>query len=98
MYALSFTPSAEDDFRFLKKAEQVLILDAVEEQLTHEPGKETRNRKSLRPNDLANWELRVGGTFRVFYDIDKDKQEVLIKAVGWKEHNQLFIRGKEHQL
>jgi hypothetical protein len=58
---------------------------------------ETRNRKPLRPNDLSSWELRVDVN-RVFYDVDKDAAKVIIKAVGWKEHNKLFIRGKEYQL
>ena len=49
------------------------------------------------PNDLSIWEMRVG-EFRVFYDVDEERQEVLIKAVGWKKHNKLFIRGKEHEL
>ena len=25
-------------------------------------------------------------------------RKVAVKAVGWKEHNRLFIRGKEYQL
>jgi hypothetical protein len=29
---------------------------------------------------------------------DETHQKVLIKAVGWKEHNKLFIHGKEYQL
>lgn len=68
-----------------------------ERQLIHEPTKETRNRKPLRPNDLSQWELRVGD-FRVFYDVDVEKEETLIKAVGEKGHNKLYIRGKEYEL
>jgi hypothetical protein len=30
--------------------------------------------------------------------VDVAGRKVTIKAVGWKEHNQLFIRGTEYQL
>jgi mRNA-degrading endonuclease RelE of RelBE toxin-antitoxin system len=97
MFEIVFTGSAMDDLRYLKKAEQNAVLDAVEQQLATEPLAETRNRKPLRPNDLSSWEARIG-SHRVFYDADETNQKVTIKAVGWKEHNKLFIRGKEYQL
>jgi mRNA-degrading endonuclease RelE of RelBE toxin-antitoxin system len=97
MFEVVFTESAVDDIRFLKKSEQNVVLDAIEQQLSREPLVQTRNRKPLRPNDLSSWEARVGA-LRVFYDVDEANQKVTIKAVGWKEHNKLFIRGKEYQL
>src|SRR5262249_9305027 len=97
MFEVVFTESALDDLRFFKKREQNIILKAVEQQLTTEPLMETRNRKPLRPNDLSEWEVRVG-SYRVFYNIDEANRQVMIKAVGWKEHNKIFIRGKEYQL
>jgi len=51
----------------------------------------------LRPNDLSAWELRVDRC-RVFYDVSAEEATVTVKAVGWKEHNRLFIRGREFQL
>src|SRR5262245_24232566 len=97
MFEVVFTESAVADLRFLKKAPQNVVLDAIEQQLTKEPLVETRNRKPLRPNDLSSWEARVG-SHRVFYDVDEAEQKVTIKAVGWKEHNKLLIRGKEYEL
>jgi addiction module RelE/StbE family toxin len=97
MFRLVFTESALEDLRHLKKKDQRLVLRGVEEQLTAEPLTTTRNRKPLRPNDLSTWEVRLG-KFRVFYDVDKEDGEVTIKAVGWKEHNKLFIRGEAHEL
>ena len=38
------------------------------------------------------------GTYRIFYDIEKEHATVRVKAIGWKEHNRLFIRGKEYLL
>jgi mRNA-degrading endonuclease RelE of RelBE toxin-antitoxin system len=92
-----FTESAFADLTFLRKADQNVVLDAIEQRLATEPLVETRNRKPLRPNDLSSWEARVG-SHRVFYDVDEDSQTVTIKAVGWKEHSKLFIRGKEYDL
>lgn len=57
----------------------------------------TKNRKPLRPNELAEWELRVA-KYRIFYDIVSEPRTVKIKAIGWKEHNRLLIRGREFAL
>jgi len=74
-----------------------LIVDAIDDRLIYEPSLETRNRKVLDPNLLAAWELRIG-RYRVFYDVDAVITLVLVKAVGWKEHNTLYIRGKAYML
>ena len=97
MYELEFTASALDDLGYIKKAEQNFILDNIEASLRHESLVETRHRKPLRPNNLSAWELRVGD-FRVFYDVEKDQKVVLIKAVGFKKHNVLYIRGRRFEL
>ena len=94
MFAIRFTDSAIEDLRYLEKREQVAVLDVIREQLAHEPLTETRNRKTLRPNDLSTWELHVTRC-RVFCDVDAQEKTVTVKTVGWKEHNALFIRGQE---
>jgi hypothetical protein len=33
-----------------------------------------------------------------FYDVDEEAKTVKIEAVGYKEGNRLFIRGKEYAL
>lgn len=96
MFEVVFTDSGLADLLYFTKAEQNLIVDSIQEQM-REPLSETRNRKPLRPNNISSWELRLG-KYRVFYDVELDNKLVEIKAVGWKEHNQLFIRGKEYQL
>src|SRR4051812_5138370 len=97
MLEIELSDTALIDMGSLKKNEQVLILDTLEVSLLHEPLSETRQRKPLRPNPLAQWELRID-RFRIFYDVDCEAGVVLIKAVGWEEHNVLFIRGKEYRL
>ncbi|HBY79418.1 MAG TPA: plasmid stabilization protein ParE, partial [Cyanobacteria bacterium UBA11148] len=63
----------------------------------HQPLQETRNRKPLRPNSKFNWELRVAN-YRVFYDVIEETVVVSVVAVGYKEHNKLYIRGQEVNL
>jgi mRNA-degrading endonuclease RelE of RelBE toxin-antitoxin system len=72
------------------------MVAAIEEQLSHEPLVETRNRKRLRANPIAPWELRIGKS-RVFYDVE-ESAKVTILAIGTKEANKLYIEGKEIQL
>lgn len=67
------------------------MIAAIEEKLVHEPKKETRNRKKMRPNPIASCELRVGET-RVYYDpFDEPEAWVLVVAIGVKIRNQVKI-------
>ena len=52
-YRVEIRDEALLDLKYLRAYEQRLILDAIAGQLPWEPETETRNRKSLRPNDLA---------------------------------------------
>ncbi len=102
MYSIEYTEEALTDLEYFRKSERQLILDQVDGQLTYEPNVETNNRKRLRPNQVAEWELRIG-KYRVFYDVTTQVNTEVVKivkveAVGFKEHNQLFIRGKEFKL
>jgi len=74
-----------------------IVVDTVEEQLRHEPTVPTRQRKLLRENPLASWELRVGD-FRVLYNVDSGRRLVLVVAIGVKVHNALFIDRKAYAL
>jgi mRNA-degrading endonuclease RelE of RelBE toxin-antitoxin system len=74
-----------------------ILLEAIEEQLTHQPEVPTQRRKLMRENPLANWELRVG-EYRVFYRVVSDQDFVMIVAIGVKSHNVLRIEGKETHL
>jgi mRNA-degrading endonuclease RelE of RelBE toxin-antitoxin system len=96
-YVLVITDRALEDLRYLHKNDRATVMDAMDEQLQSQPLTPTRNRKPLRPNELASWQIRVG-CHRVFYDVDEAQGKVFINAIGWKEHNKLFIRGKEYQL
>jgi len=97
MYDIEYTLEAMEDLKRFRKYEQQLIADQIDEQLLHEPAHETRNRKRLRPNRVAEFELRIA-KFRVFYDVAENRNLVKIEAVGHKVGSSLFIRGKEYQL
>ncbi|MGH7794620.1 MAG: type II toxin-antitoxin system RelE family toxin [Candidatus Binatia bacterium] len=58
---------------------------------------EPKNRKPLRDNPVASWELRVG-KFRVFYEVDDPARLIVVVSAGHKEHNVLIIRGKAVQI
>lgn len=97
MFKIEFTSEAFDDLHFFRKHEKRKIVKEIEMQLSHQPTDITRNRKRLRPNDTAEWELRIG-KYRVFYDVLEEHQVVKIEAIGFKKGSKLFIQGKEYQL
>jgi mRNA-degrading endonuclease RelE of RelBE toxin-antitoxin system len=98
-FQLSFSPDVVDHLDAIDQKHHRALQQTIEEQLTHTPDKETRNRKPLRrpaPFD-ASWELRCGpqNCFRVFYKIDFDERFVGVVAIGVKERNKLYFGSKE---
>ena len=97
-YTVEFAQSVERHLRVLTARERKTVLDAIGRQLLHEPLKETRQRKPLRPNPIAPWELRVG-QLRIFYDVTETESGVVrILAVGRKRRNVLVVGDKEIRL
>ena len=93
-YRIEYSPDAVDHLRTLTARQQKIVLDAVDAQLAHQPTIETRNRKPMRPNPLAPWELRIGN-LRVYYDVEEQAESVVfIRAVGVKQRNRVRI-GRE---
>ena len=97
MYDIKYTETAVADLQWFKKYEQNQILDGIDQQLRYQPTVETRNRKQLRPNPTAAWELRIGD-FRVLYDVDEQVSIVEIKRIGEKRGNVLVVRGHQEDL
>ena len=92
-YHIEYSPNALDHLRMLTARQQALVLNTVDQQLLHQPTVETRNRKPMRPNPLALWELRIG-ILRVYYDVEEPDTVVYVRAVGIKERNRVRI-GRE---
>ncbi|MBI3467826.1 MAG: type II toxin-antitoxin system RelE/ParE family toxin [Planctomycetes bacterium] len=105
--AIVYSPEAVDHLAALSKADQVRVVDQVERLLADQPTLASRKRKFLRPNSLAQRELRLGD-LRVFYDVTTDpasdsettqaRTTVSIKGVGKKVHNELWIGGEKIEL
>jgi mRNA-degrading endonuclease RelE of RelBE toxin-antitoxin system len=90
-YRIEYSPDADEHLRTLSARHQSIVLDEVDKQLVHQPTVETKNRKPMRPNPLAPWELRIGN-LRVYYDVEEEpEQAVYIRAVGIKERNRVRI-------
>lgn len=93
-YRIEYSPDAEGHLRALTARQRAIVLDEVDAQLAHQPTVETKNRKPMRPNPVAPWELRIGN-LRVYYDIEEEPEFVVyVRAVGVKLGNRVRI-GKE---
>jgi mRNA-degrading endonuclease RelE of RelBE toxin-antitoxin system len=89
MFSIDYAKGVANDLAGLRAFERRQMLDQIEEQLTHQPTQETRNRKllpGLKPpwdEELPVWELRVG-EYRVFYDVDDAERLVTVRAIRRK--------------
>jgi len=75
-----------------------MVLDGVMRNLKYEPRTPTRNRKLLRANAVAPWELRIGD-LRVYFDMADDPEPIVtIRAIGVKVRERVLIGGEEVDL
>ncbi|OHB95982.1 MAG: hypothetical protein A2Z57_14330 [Planctomycetes bacterium RIFCSPHIGHO2_12_39_6] len=93
-YQIEVTDDAKADLYHYTAFEQKIITEEIRNQLSQQPLIETRNRKKLRDNPIASWELR-SNKYRIFYEVNEIPRKVTIVAIGHKEHNLLLIKGKE---
>jgi hypothetical protein len=78
MFEIEFISEAVDDLKSFRKFEQRSIFDAIIEQLSHEPVTDTRNRKKLRPNRVAEYELE-SASFVFFMMLMKKRKQLKLK-------------------
>jgi mRNA-degrading endonuclease RelE of RelBE toxin-antitoxin system len=91
-FRITITTVAEGHLRALPAREQRLLEAAIQARLAQQPTTPTKAVKRLRPNPLAEYELRVGD-LRVLYNVAGD--EVILLVVGRKVGNQLIVEGEE---
>jgi mRNA interferase RelE/StbE len=91
-FQITITADAESQMRALSAREQRLLETAIVARLQDQPATPTRAIKRLRPNPLAEYELRVGD-LRVLYNVDGN--EVVLLVVGRKVGNKLVVEGQE---
>jgi mRNA-degrading endonuclease RelE of RelBE toxin-antitoxin system len=75
-YTIEFAQSVKEQLRALTARQRATVLGSTERQLFHWPLVETNNRKPLRPNPIAPWELRIGD-LRVFYEVAADEPDTV---------------------
>ena len=96
VYRISLTESAKQDLGHYDVYDQRLIVAGIKAHLGEGAEVGTRKKKRLRPNPVSPWELRIN-RFRVFYMVEEGSK-VKVVAVGNKQHNVLFIRGRKVDL
>jgi len=97
-FEIDVTREAAAHLAGLSARDRATVFEAVERRLSYEPTVENRNRKRLRPNPVAPWELRIGH-LRVYFDVEEEPRRlVTIEAVGIKIRNGVWIGGEEVEL
>ncbi len=84
-----------EDLRWFGKKDGRVLLKEAEERLLADPLTDAQNMKTLRPNPVAQRELRLLGKYRVLFDVDEETEEVTIVLVGEKRGDSLLVRGEE---
>lgn len=93
-FRISITQEADAQLKVLSVREQRIIESAIAARLRHQPTLLSHAIKRLRPNPLAEFELRVGD-LRILYNVEVDEAEVVLLIVGRKVANKLIVGGKE---
>lgn len=91
-YRITITRDAEQQLEALPVREQRVLAAAIVTRLQDQPTTPTKAIKRLRPNPLAEYELRIGD-LRVLYNVEGD--EVVLLVVGRKVGNKLIVSGEE---
>jgi mRNA-degrading endonuclease RelE of RelBE toxin-antitoxin system len=92
-WTVALKESVVDDLRAFGKHSRVLLRTAVA-RLAENPLAHTRQLKTLRPNPVAQRELRLLGRYRVLFTVDEAEAVVTIVLFGEKRGNSLYVQGK----
>ena len=93
-FRITITEDADAHLTSLSAREQRIVEAAVVARLSEQPSVPTKAIKRLRPNPLAEFELRVRD-IRVLYNVDEENGEVVLLLVGRKSGNKLIVAGEE---
>jgi len=91
-YEIALTEESDRQLRALSARDRRILEAAILARLQHQPETPTKAIKRLRPNPLADFELRVGD-LRALYTVEGE--EVVILIVGRKDGNKLIVEGEE---
>jgi mRNA-degrading endonuclease RelE of RelBE toxin-antitoxin system len=87
--------SVIDDLRWFGKRDGKQLLKEALRRLEQDPLLESRQMKTLRPNPVADRELRLFGKYRVLFNVDEASRLVMIVLVGEKRGQVLIVQGQE---
>ena len=94
-WTVTLKESVIGDLRWFGKRDGRILLKESEQRLLSNPLLESRSMKTLRPNPLAQRELRLFGKYRVLFNVAEEANQVTIILVGEKRGNSLFVQGEE---
>ena len=101
-FEIIYSPIIKQHLKTIEPKYYSLIRKSLEKGLQYQPDVETKNRRPLKRPVVfgAKWELRFGpdNRFRAFYQIEHDKAQVILLAIGQKVVNRLFIGGEEVEI
>jgi mRNA interferase RelE/StbE len=92
-FNITITEDADRQFRSLQTRDRRILKRAIGARLEHQPAIVSNAIRRLRPNPLAEFELRVG-SLRALYNVEGE--EVVIVIVGRKVGNKLIVEGEEY--
>src|SRR5712691_8647321 len=91
-FRITITEDADRQLRSLPARDQRILEAAIVSRLRGQPTTPTKAIKRLRPNPLAEFELRAGD-LRALYNVEDE--EVVVLIVGQKVGNKLIVEGAE---
>ena|SRR5207244_2094466 len=94
-WKVTLKKSVLDDLRWFGRKTGRAILDSATALMEEDPLAQTRNMKTLRPNPIAERELRLEGKYRLLFNVDAEEKVVRIVVVGEKRGNKLVVQGEE---
>ena len=94
-WTVNLKESVVDDLCWFGKSDGRMLLKEAEQRLSADALLRSRNMKTLRPNPIAERELRLFGKYRVLFNVDEDTEQVTIVLVGEKRGNSLLVQGEE---
>jgi mRNA-degrading endonuclease RelE of RelBE toxin-antitoxin system len=94
-WTIEVKEAAVEHLRWFGKKTGRLLLQKALAMLRENPLAESKHLKTLRPNPVAQKELRVWGKYRVLFSVNERQRRVTIILVGEKRGNKLLVRGEE---
>ena len=94
-WTVNLKESVVDDLYWFGKNDGRMLWKQAEQRLSADALLQSRNMKTLRPNPVAERELRLFGKYRVLFNVDEETEQVTIVLVGEKRGNSLLVQGEE---